>query len=214
MTTPADTDRPAPIMPNRRLRRRMHSFLRERSGIAATEFALIVPIMIAMYFGLIELTQALGHDRKTVLLARTLADITSQQLGITNADMNTIFMAATATLAPYPADKIAMRVTSFLIDGKGNAFVDWSDVKNINASTPYAAYGRCRASNDLVDNAIRTKNSWLVVSEVTINHVPTFGNVVTPSGIEMTENLPMRPRVTTSILREGVSTTPCPGAVP
>ena len=214
MTPSPAQNMPAAPLPNRRIRRRMRAFMRERSGIAATEFALIVPIMIAMYFGLMELTQALGHDRKAVLLARTLADITTQMQGITNADMNTIFSAATSTMAPYPADKIAMRITSFAIDGKGDAYVDWSDVKNINASSPFAAYGRCRISNDLVDAQIRSHRSWLVVSEVVINHVPTFGTIVTPSGVEMRESMPMRPRVTTSIVREGVSNTACPGFVP
>lgn len=200
--------------PNRRERRRLRAFCQEQSGIAATEFALIVPIMIMMYFGMIELTQALGHDRKAVLLARSLADITSQSMGISNGDMNTIFMAASATMSPYAADRLAMRVTSIMIDGIGNAYVDWSDVKNINPGTAFTPYGRCRISNDLVPAPLRAKRSWLVLSEVRVQHIPTFGKFVAPGGVEMSESLPMRPRVSTSILREGVSTDPCPGSAP
>lgn len=216
---PANTgqDMPAPQVasqPNRRQRRLLRAFLREQSGIAAVEFAMIVPIMVAMYIGMVELTQALGHDRKAVLLARSLADITSQSMGISNGDMNTIFMAASATMAPHAADKLAMRVTSFMIDGVGNAYVDWSDVKNINPGTAFTAYGRCRISNDLIPPQLRAHRSWLVLSEVNVKHVPVLGMFVGANGVEMSESLPMRPRVSTSILREGVSTDPCPGSVP
>lgn len=199
---------------NRQIRRRLIAFARNRRGIAAVEFALVVPIMLTMYLGLIELTAALGHDRKAVLLARTLADIVTQSAGITNGDMNTIFNAATATMAPHPVTNIAMRVTSLSIDGAGTAFVDWSDVKNIGASNPYSKYGQCRVSNDLVPLAIRSPRSWLVVSEVKIRHMPTFGTFIAPTGVEMVESLPMRPRVTTSIVREGVVPIKCPGSVP
>lgn len=207
---------PSPVMPpNRRQRRRLlRAFARNKGGMAAVEFALVVPIMITMYLGLIELTQALGHDRKAVLLARTLADVVAQSMSISNSDMNGIFNAASATLAPYPASKVAMRVTSFTIDGAANAYVDWSDVKNLASGNPYSAYGRCRVSNDLIPLALRAPRSWIILSEVRITHVPVFGTFVAPNGVEMTESLPMRPRVSTAIPREGFPTSRCPGSVP
>lgn len=200
---------------NRRLRRRLlRAFTRNQGGVAAVEFALVVPILLTMYLGLIELTQALGHDRKSVLLARTLADVVSQSAGISNNDMINIFNAASSTMTPYPTTNLAMRVTSFAIDGAANAYVDWSDAKNIGASNPFSAYGRCRVSNDLIPLSIRSPRSWIVLSEVRIRHIPLFGTFVAPTGVEMAESLPMRPRVSTSIVREGNPTTACPGSIP
>ncbi len=53
---------------------------RGKAGIAAVEFALILPMLLALYFGCVILAQGLDVGRKTQLLSRTLADITSQQL--------------------------------------------------------------------------------------------------------------------------------------
>ena len=51
---------------------------RDRSGIAAIEFAVIVPVMLVMFFGTVEFPPAIAVDRKVTLIARTLSDLTSQ----------------------------------------------------------------------------------------------------------------------------------------
>jgi Flp pilus assembly protein TadG len=43
------------------------------SGIAATEFAVIVPIMLVMFFGTVEISSGVSVDRKIKLVARALA---------------------------------------------------------------------------------------------------------------------------------------------
>lgn len=48
------------------------------SAIAATEFAIIVPIMLVAFFGTVEISSAVAVNRKITLVARTLSDLTSQ----------------------------------------------------------------------------------------------------------------------------------------
>ncbi|HRK23939.1 MAG TPA: pilus assembly protein [Beijerinckiaceae bacterium] len=199
---------------NRLARRRLRAFGKAKSGIAATEFALVVPLMLTMYFGMVELTQALGHARKSVIMSRTLADLVTQSVGISDTDMNTIFTAARSVMAPYPDDRLAMRVTSVMIDGAGTAWVEWSDVKNNNATNPYSQHARCALANSFIPASLRVPRTYLVWSEVTIQHIPTIGHVVAPNGFTMTEKMPMRPRVSTSIGRQNVPGTSCPAAVP
>ena len=57
-------------------RRSARDLARDRSAIAATEFAVIVPIMLVMFFGTVEFSSAVAVDRKVTLVARTLADLT------------------------------------------------------------------------------------------------------------------------------------------
>lgn len=194
---------------NRRARRRLASFRKDRSGIAATEFALVLPVMLMMYFGMVELTQGLGHARKSVILARTLADMASQARGITNNDMNTIFSASKAVMAPYSHADVAMRLTSVSIDGAGNAYVDWSDVKNTGSVAPYSPHGRCNTANGFIPAALRVPRSFLIYAEIRTKHTPTIGQVLAPTGITMTETMPMRPRVSQTVSRENVPSTPC-----
>lgn len=199
---------------NRSIRRRMRAFARRREGVAAVEFALVLPIMIAMYFGLVELTSGFGHDARAARLAQALSDMVTQSTAISNADMNTIFLSASTVLQPYPAEKVAMRVTSFVIDSKGDAFVDWSDVKNISAKTPFAPRPRCFNANSVLSAWLRVPRSSVVYSEVAFTYTPVIGEFIAPGGIEMKSTQPTSPRGGTPVGREGVAATNCPGYLP
>src|ERR1700682_582768 len=74
---------------------------RDRSGIAATEFAVIVPIMLVMFFGTVEFSSGVAVDRKVTLVARTLSDLTSQSISVGDSDMTNFSTASYAILTPY-----------------------------------------------------------------------------------------------------------------
>ena len=63
-------------------------------GIAATEFAVIVPIMLVMFFGTVEFSSGVAVDRKVTLMARTLSDLTSQSTTVADTDMTNFFTAS------------------------------------------------------------------------------------------------------------------------
>ena len=65
---------------SQRAARALRRFWRARAGIAAVEFAFILPIMLGLYFGISVLGQGLEIGRKVQLASRTLADLASQQL--------------------------------------------------------------------------------------------------------------------------------------
>jgi Flp pilus assembly protein TadG len=64
-------DRLAPAARGGRLRR-------DRRGLAAVEFALVVPLMLVLFFGALEFSSGVAVDRKVTLVARTLSDLTTQ----------------------------------------------------------------------------------------------------------------------------------------
>ena len=53
-------------------------FAKNEEGVAAVEFALILPIMLAAYMGVVELSQALNADRKMTRATSTIADLASR----------------------------------------------------------------------------------------------------------------------------------------
>jgi Flp pilus assembly protein TadG len=71
-----------------RLRARLTAagLIEDCRGIAATEFGLIVPIMLVMFFGTVEFSSGMAVNRKVALMARTLADLTSQSLSVADSD--------------------------------------------------------------------------------------------------------------------------------
>lgn len=89
--------------------------LRDRSGIAAVEFALILPFMVVLYLGTAELTYGLMANRKMTLVARALSDLVAQEqdsTGITDAEITDVFNAARAIMSPYDNTPLRMSVSS------------------------------------------------------------------------------------------------------
>ena len=53
---------------------RLPRFKSDENAVAAVEFALILPLLIVLYIGTAELTQAISVNRKVTHLASSLAD--------------------------------------------------------------------------------------------------------------------------------------------
>ena len=79
----------------------MAGVARDERGVSAVEFALLLPLMLALYLGAVELSQGIAADRKVTLTSRTVADLVSQVTNINNAGMTNSLNAAAAVMAPY-----------------------------------------------------------------------------------------------------------------
>ena len=78
-------------------------FARDQRGVSAVEFAMLLPLMLTLYLGAVEVSQGIGIDRKVTLTARTVADLASQVSSINNADMTNMLNASAAVIAPFHA---------------------------------------------------------------------------------------------------------------
>jgi Flp pilus assembly protein TadG len=95
---------------------------RDESGLAAVEFALILPVMVILFFGVYETSQALSARADVVNLTSASADLVAQENAATSDDIKNVYNAANAILYPFPitgAQKPTIRITSIIDDGKG-----------------------------------------------------------------------------------------------
>ena len=88
---------------------------------------MLLPVMITLYLGAVEVSQGIGIDRKVTLTTRTVADLASQVASINNADMSNILNASSAVIAPYDTSRLQVTVSAVEIDSNGIAKVAWSD---------------------------------------------------------------------------------------
>ena len=112
------------------IERQLGGLAGDERGVSAVEFAMLLPLMLTLYLGAVEVSQGIGADRKVTLTARTVADLVSQVSSINNADMTNALNAATAVMAPFPTGNLKVTVSSVTIDATGKATVDWSDTLN------------------------------------------------------------------------------------
>lgn len=59
---------------------RLKQLVRDRRGIAAVEFAIIVPLLLAMYFVTLEAGQGLETNKKLGRVASIVADLVTQEV--------------------------------------------------------------------------------------------------------------------------------------
>jgi Flp pilus assembly protein TadG len=97
--------------PSRRILRAMVRLRRATDGVAAVEFALILPFMLMLYLGSAETTQAVMASRKAAVSVKTLSDLVSQQASNTNMTddtMGNIFNAASTIMQPFGSDSAVL----------------------------------------------------------------------------------------------------------
>src|SRR5947209_13882830 len=110
-----------------RIRRTAFRFSGDCRGMAAVEFVMIVPLMLTMFFGVIEFSSGVAVDRKVTLVARTLSDLTSQSTSVTDTDLTNFTTTGRAIMTPYAAAPLNSTVSELYIDPNTmTAKVKWS----------------------------------------------------------------------------------------
>ncbi len=146
----------------------------DRSGVAATEFAMIVPLMLVLFFGTVEFSSGVAVDRKVTTMARTLSDLTSQNKSVTDTQLTNIFNASTGIMSPYAAAPAQSTISELYVDPLTKAArVQWS-----SGAAPHE-----RRKLVPIPTALQVGGTYLIYSEVSYKYVPTIGYVMAKSGI-------------------------------
>lgn len=168
----------------------------DQRGVSAVEFALILPIMLLLLFGGVELGDALTIDRKVTHVTSTLSDLVAQSKSITDADMTNIFNAATSIMTPYPATSLKMKVSGITIDANSKATVAWGYAKNDTALSKGAAV--------TVPAALLQASTFLVFTEVHYPYTPDVGYVMMGT-FDLNDKFYLRPRLSDKVCQNTTS---------
>jgi Flp pilus assembly protein TadG len=179
-----------------RLRRSVQGLVGDISGIAATEFAMVVPVMLILFFGTDEFASGIAVNRKVTLMARTLSDLTSQNIAVTDAQLTNFFNASAAIMTPYSKAPVKSTITELYVDPATKAArVQWS-----KGDAP-----RTAGTTVAIPTALQIGDTYLIYSEISYNFVPTVGYVLKNS-ITLSDFTFTRPRQSTCVM---YSTTVC-----
>jgi len=186
----------------------------DRSGIAATEFAVIVPIMLVMFFGVVEFSSGVAVDRKVTLVTRTLSDLTSQAPSsapqatfatVTDSYLQNVFTASISIFQPYSPTPTNARISEIYVDSNGVARIQWSKAAAIGTGATQATLTTSTRNptddvTSLVPPSLLVKQTYLIWSEVTYLYKPTIGYVMAPTGVTLGDVAFTRPRLVTCLV--------------
>jgi Flp pilus assembly protein TadG len=138
-----------------------------RRGIAAVEFALILPFMALLYLGGFEVMQEISANRQVALSASTVASIVTQYSSISESNtMPGILAAATSVLTPFSSANAVVTVSCISINNAGVATITWSQAMN--------GSGRVVGSTITLPSQLDVPNTTLVLGETSYAYTPVI----------------------------------------
>ena len=184
-----------------RLPRAVAGFARDRRGLAAVEFALVVPLMLVLFFGALEFSSDVAVDRKVTLVARTLSDLTTQlkEDRLTDDELKNFFAASASILTPYSVSPMEPTLSEVYIDDKKIAKIQWSKSATIAmvSGAPQATLKdsqRKKGDTVTVPAGLLVPKTYLIWSEVSYTYVPAVGYVMAKTGVTLRDQTYTRPR--------------------
>ena len=188
-------------------------FIVSTRGVAAIEFAMILPVLVIMLLATFDAGRAIAVYMKVRSATFTLAGITNQYSTtspIQSADMTAITGATTAVLAPYSSSPVVVVISQLEIKAAGNATakVDWSATLN---GTALAVGSSVTLPTTIASstNTCGTYPCYVIYSQVSYTYTPVFG-FFGSGGINLSDSEFVTPRSSTCIPYVPQTGTTCP----
>ncbi|MCI4660841.1 MAG: pilus assembly protein [Neomegalonema sp.] len=195
----------------KQLRERRRAYLAERKGLAVIEFVFILPAMMSLLVGSIEVVGYTWATGRVEDAAGAVGDLTAQNVSMNEQIMATIAeagdtMIRTNSSADNSVDDLNITISSVLACDCGGGSGDfcfevlWSHKFEAGA----AATGHAQGSEIEVPSELAlSENDTLIVTEVEFSYDPKIQFMVPDSLLHMEETSYFRPRLTKRIVHTG-----------
>ncbi|HVJ51281.1 MAG TPA: TadE/TadG family type IV pilus assembly protein [Aliidongia sp.] len=173
---------------------RLRELLRNRSGAAAIEFAILLPVALLLLFGTYEVTNAVVTYMKLTAAVDTVGDLVAQQTSVSSAMLDDFYKAEQLVMSPASTSGLGFAVASvtFSLNTTSNtvqATQAWQQTRGSATSMTDAA----TSSTNLGGNG-----ESVIVTQATYTYNSLLKYVL-PKGIVMSQRIYTRPRTAPSI---------------
>jgi Flp pilus assembly protein TadG len=175
---------------------RLSRLSKDQSGVAALEIAFIMPFLLFLYFGLVDLTAMISLNRKVTYAASVVADLVTQNDStVTSANIDDYFSAAELVMQPTPMSNIRVEVHQFH-SAAGVISSQWSRESATGSS--------CTAPSTAGMSSLMTDGNDLIVAVLCTTYTPYIAtflgqNILGATTFTMSEQIALRPRQSTTL---------------
>jgi Flp pilus assembly protein TadG len=182
------------------------SAARHRRGVAAIEFVLVVPVLLLLYYGTINLNQYIAVNRKINLAAELVADLVTRHANtITAADIDDYFIAAGLSIRPLGGAGVGISVYDFYWDA-GTVKTKWSRSSNAQNKCTVPASTSAPISSLVNANTDPTLNADVIVAVICMPFVPPSNFPGLPAmfrGLNVEKQVILKPRQSQTLVCTG-----------
>jgi Flp pilus assembly protein TadG len=168
--------------------------VRDRSGQALVEAALVFPLLISVFLGVSEFSQAFTVKRRLEAAANTAADLVARTQSVATADLTGIKAMIDEMLKPYPTTTLGLTISSVVADQDNATRVAWSYAQGSGATA--------RSPGDPVSlpSGVTEANSSVVFAEVNYTFRSTLGQMIV-GDVSFGAQAYLRPRASNQVAR-------------
>lgn len=176
----------------------LRRYCKAETGVAAIEFAIILPFMLLLYFGLLDLTGLVSANRRMTSTASIVADLVGQSnTTITTAKISDYMLVAGMINNPLPISGVKVRVTDYRLSG-GAAVQQWTQ------SSPSGP--TCGAVSTSGMTNLMTAGNDIIVAQACMTYVPyiaTFlgDSILGAATFSVQQDIMVRPRSSLTLNR-------------
>jgi Flp pilus assembly protein TadG len=186
---------------------KVRCFADSSRGVAALEFAIIMPVLLILFLATFDAGNALAVYTKVRAATYALAAITNQygtssiNNAITPTIMTTITAATSAILAPYSNTPTVLVISQIKATSSTSATVSWS--YSPTASRALTQGDTFSLPTGFITNSCGTGVSssnacYVIYAQVSYTFTPTFGAFLT-GPITLSDSLYTTPRISTCV---------------
>lgn len=176
------------------LRAKPARFAADNRGVAAIEFALIAPVMLAFYFGLSEISLGITADRNVTHATSVAGDLATQSDKLNKADIEDIMTATLAVLGVRASQRsdVTVELNSYKKTGSTIETIGYARMgPAISAGGP-STYDPSQLSSTMLNST-----SGVVVARVNYKYKPA--TLVFMKNVTLNETFLLKPRKSLSV---------------
>jgi Flp pilus assembly protein TadG len=172
--------------------RQARRLARDARGNALVEAALVFPILISLFLGISEFSEALTVSRRVEAAAGTSADLVARLRTVTDNDLTQIKPMIDEMLSPFSTATLSLVITSVVADDDNQTTVAWSHAEGPGVSA------RTEGSPVALPAGLTEPNTSVILAEVRYTFHSTLATLIA-GGVPMGAEAYMRPRLTAQI---------------
>ena len=190
----------------------LRSAWRNRDGMAATEFAMLLPIMVPLFFGVLEISDAMTINRRVSTASNTVVDIAAQVEQLTPSQIESLIDSIAPILDPGGTSSLNIKLVSVIVDSNDKPRVHWSvewheddnpATANMQSSEPYTRgqlYTNLGTDYETGNyGLLQLKNRSLLVLEMDYPYQPRFAKMFVRDPINFERFTKRAPRLETRV---------------
>lgn len=112
----------------------LQRWIREERGAALPEFALLLPILLAMLMGSYDLGRALTINQKVISSSQIIADLITRNPSIDAQMLDDIILAGQMALDPFSREAMGYDIVSIQFDEDNDPFTLWRVTDNMSGN--------------------------------------------------------------------------------